>query len=79
MAKHEGLRAWFEVLRTSREGPMPKYEVCQEYGFIHCSSPECGSLTIGALRTTNWGEGNNMVRTIYLFSGTKNLVLGGNM
>ena len=51
---HPGLRAWFELLRTSREGRMPKYKVNQGCESIHCSSPECGSLTIGALRTANW-------------------------
>lgn len=50
---HEGLRAWFELLRTSRNGPMPKYQV---HGSIHCSYPECKNLTAGVLRTTSWVE-----------------------
>lgn len=52
--KHEGLRAWFEVLRTSREGLMPKYWVDPEYDSIHCSHPECRPLTIGVLPPRDW-------------------------
>ena len=65
-ASHEGLRAWFEVLRTEREGLMPKYKVNQVHVSIHCSSPECGSLTIGELRTTDW-VGRQQYGTNYLF------------
>ena len=64
---HEGLRAWFEVLRTSRDGLMPKYKVDQVHGSIHCSSPECGSLTIGELRTTDW-VARQQYGTNYLFA-----------
>lgn len=53
-AKHEGLRAWFEVLRTSREGLMPKYQVHQESTYIHCSNPECKGLTAGEPTTASW-------------------------
>lgn len=51
---HEGLRAWFELLRTSREGLMPKYWVDRECQTTHCSNPECRSLTIGRLASRNW-------------------------
>ena len=51
---HEGLRAWFELLRTSREGLMPKYWVDREYQTTHCSNPECEALTIGKLASRNW-------------------------
>lgn len=67
MAKHEGLRAWFEVLRTSRNGPMPKYWVHQVRGSIHCSYPTCRRLTTGALRTTSWEE-RQQGGTNYLFA-----------
>ena len=53
---HEGLRAWFEVLRTSRDGRMPKYWVDQVHGSIHCSYPKCKNLTTRELRTTSWEE-----------------------
>ena len=62
---HQGLRAWFEVLRTSREGRMPKYQRNQAYESIHCSYPECRRLTIGALRTTDW-VGRQQYGTNYL-------------
>ena len=52
---HEGLRAWFELLRTERYGLMPKYWVDQEYQTIHCSHPDCEPLTIGKLASKNWG------------------------
>ena len=52
---HEGLRTWFELLRTSREGLMPKYWVARKYQTTHCSNPECESLTIGELASRNWG------------------------
>ena len=64
---HEGLRAWFEVLRTSRQERMPKYKVYQEYESIHCSSPGCGSLTIGALRPMGWVD-RQRNGTNYLFA-----------
>ena len=51
---HEGLRAWFEVLRTSREGLMPKYWVDREDQTTHCSHPKCRQLAIAALRPMNW-------------------------
>lgn len=53
---HEGLRAWFELLRTEREGLMPKYQVHKVRGSIHCSYPKCQRLTIGVLRTMGWVE-----------------------
>ena len=52
--KHEGLRAWFELLRTERHGQMPKYWVDRKYQTTHCSNPECASLTIGKLASRNW-------------------------
>jgi hypothetical protein len=52
---HPGLRAWFELLRTSRDGLMPKYWVGQGQRTIHCSYPECVSLTIRRLASRNWG------------------------
>lgn len=52
---HEGLRAWFELLRTERYGLMPKYWVDREYQTTHCSNPECRPLTIGRLASRNWG------------------------
>lgn len=51
---HEGLRAWFELLRTERRGQMPKYWVDRKYDSIHCSHPECKRLTIGALAPEDW-------------------------
>ena len=65
---HPGLRAWFELLRPSRDGRMPKYKVDdQEYVFIHCSSPECCRLAVGALRTTDWVD-RQQSGTNYLFA-----------
>lgn len=51
---HQGLNAWFELLRTERHGPMPKYWVDQEGQTTHCSNPKCRSLTIGKLASRNW-------------------------
>lgn len=51
---HPGLRAWFELLRTEREGLMPKYWVREPYESIYCSYTACQRLDIGMLRTTNW-------------------------
>lgn len=64
---HEGLRAWFEVLRTSRDGRMPKYWVYQVRGSIHCSHPECQQLAVGILRTTSWVD-RQQDGTNYLFA-----------
>lgn len=52
--KHEGLRAWFELLRTSRNGLMPKYQVDREHDSIHCSHQKCVSLTTAVLMPMNW-------------------------
>ena len=52
--QHEGLTAWFELLRTERCGRMPKYWVDREYDSIHCSHSKCRSLTIGGLGSENW-------------------------
>lgn len=64
---HQGLNAWFEVLRTEREGLMPKYWVYQVRGSIHCSHPECKPLTIGALRPMGWVE-RQRIGTNYLYT-----------
>ena len=53
-SSHLGLRAWFELLRTSREGLMPKYLVKQKYDCIRCSYPNCRALSIQALEATRW-------------------------
>lgn len=53
--EHEGLRAWFELLRTERRGLLPKYWVDQEYRTIQCSHPECRPLTVGLLIPMDWG------------------------
>lgn len=63
---HEGLRAWFELLRTSRVGPMPKYWVDKHQDTTQCSHPECGPLTI-RLQPTHW-EPRQRDGTIYLFA-----------
>ena len=65
--KHEGLRAWFEVLRTSRVGPMPKYWVYQARRSIHCSYPKCQHLTTGELRPWSWVD-RQQGGTNYLFA-----------
>ena len=49
---HLGLSAWFELLRTSRDGLMPKYWVRSPYGSLHCSN--CLDLCVRALSTMNW-------------------------
>lgn len=49
---HLGLRAWFEVLRTSRNGLMPKYRVRSPYGSMQCSN--CLDLCVRALSTMHW-------------------------
>ena len=54
--KHEGLRAWFELLRTSRDGQMPKYWVDRAYKSTHCSSPECRALTVEVLVPMDWEQ-----------------------
>lgn len=52
--KHEGLRAWFKVLRTSRDGLMPKYWVRDPYDSVHCSHPDCLCLTVSTLGPKGW-------------------------
>ena len=52
--KHGGLRAWFEVLRTSRNGLMPKYWVAQDSESVSCSHRKCTSLTTAVLMPMNW-------------------------
>ena len=52
--EHEGLRAWFELLRTSRVGPMPKYWVDPRQYIVQCLHPGCDSLTIRTLAARNW-------------------------
>ncbi len=64
---HEGLKAWFELLRTSREGLMPKYQVHQVYGHIHCSYTACQQLVIGMLKPTSWVD-RQQDGTNYLFA-----------
>lgn len=64
---HQGLRAWFELLRTSRDGLMPKYRVDRVHGVIHCSYPRCESLTIGEPRTRGWVD-RQQDGTNYLFA-----------
>ena len=64
---HEGLRAWFELLRTSREGLMPKYQVDQVHESIHCSYTGCRRLDIGMLKPTSWVD-RQQSGTNYLFA-----------
>lgn len=54
--EHEGLRAWSELLRTSREGLMPKYWVGQRGPSFHCTHPKCRARTIGPLVPESWEE-----------------------
>ena len=65
--KHEGLRAWFELLRTSREGLMPKYWVRDPYNSVHCSNQKCKCLTIAVLGTRSWAQ-RRVDGSIYLHS-----------
>lgn len=46
--QHEGLRAWFELLRTERYGQRPKYQVDWQ-GHICCSYPGCKLLAVTGL------------------------------
>lgn len=64
---HQGLKAWFELLRTSRVGPMPKYWVDKHQDTVQCSHPQCGPLTIELLIGRSWGL-RQRDGTIYLFA-----------
>ena len=53
---HQGLKAWFELLRTARDGLMPKYQVYEASGTVHCSYRNCTSLTTAVLMPMNWEQ-----------------------
>lgn len=64
---HQGLRAWFEVLRAERNGHLPRYWVREPYDSVHCSHPDCTRLTASELSPTSWEE-RLRDGTLYLFA-----------
>ena len=62
---HLGLRAWYEVLRTERDGQLPKYWVNPTHGYTQCL--DCLELCAKAPTTMDW-EKRQKQGVSYLFA-----------